>query len=75
MEKLSNKDIINNKGLLMIIRLKEKRNNYYDNKLMITENENELINLVKLRNENTNAINEIKNRIQNRINMRMEGLI
>ena len=71
---VSNKDVINNKGLRMIIKLKEKRNNYYDNKLMITENENELINLVKLRNENTNKINEIKNRIQNRIDNKMEGL-
>jgi len=72
---VSNKDVINNKGLRMIIKLKEKRNNYYDNKLMITENENELIKLVKLRNQNTNAINEIKNRIQNRIDNKIEGLI
>ena len=71
---VSNKDVINNKGLRMIIKLKERRNNYYDNKLMITKNENELIKLVKLRNENTNAINEIKNRIQNRIDNKMEGL-
>jgi len=49
----------------MIIKIKEKRNNYYDNKLMIIEDINEIKKLVKLRNENTNAINEIKSRIEN----------
>tara|TARA_R100000541_G_scaffold32857_1_gene41583 strand:+ start:280 stop:486 length:207 start_codon:yes stop_codon:yes gene_type:complete len=63
---VSNKDIINNKGLRMIIKLKQKRNNYYDNQLMITENKKDIINLVKLRNENTMAINEILTRIENR---------
>ena len=63
---VSNKDIINNKGLRMIIKLKQKRNNYYDNQLMITENKKDIINLVKLRNENTVAINEILTRIENR---------
>tara|TARA_R110001606_G_scaffold392795_2_gene562107 strand:+ start:1220 stop:1444 length:225 start_codon:yes stop_codon:yes gene_type:complete len=67
MEKLSNKDIINNKGLNMIIKLKEKRNNYYDNKLMILNDINEIKLLVKLRNKNTIEINEIKNRIESRI--------
>jgi len=63
---VSNKDIINNKGLRMIVKLKQKRNNYYDNQLMITENKKDIINLVKLRNENTIAINEILTRIENR---------
>jgi hypothetical protein len=63
---VSNKDIINNKGLRMIIKLKQRRNNYYDNQLMITENKKDIINLVKLRNENTIAINEILTRIENR---------
>ena len=67
MEKLSNKDIINNKGLHMIIKFKEKRNNYYDNKLMILNDINEIKLLVKLRNKNTIEINEIKNRIESRI--------
>tara|TARA_R110002012_G_scaffold278487_1_gene466159 strand:+ start:259 stop:465 length:207 start_codon:yes stop_codon:yes gene_type:complete len=65
MKQLSNKEIINIKGLNMIIKLKEKRNNYYDNKLMIIEDINEIKKLVKLRNQNTNAINEIKSRIKN----------
>ena len=56
---VSNKDIINNKGLRMIIKLKQRRNNYYDNQLMIAQNKEDIINLVKLRNENTVAINEI----------------
>lgn len=65
MKQLTNKEIINIKGLNMIIKLKEKRNNYYDNKLMIIEDINEIKKLVKLRNENTNVINEIKSRIEN----------
>jgi glutaredoxin-related protein len=65
MKQLTNKEIINIKGLNMIIKLKEKRNNYYYNKLMIIEDINEIKKLVKLRNENTNVINEIKSRIEN----------
>jgi len=65
MKQLTNKEIINIKGLNMIIKIKEKRNNYYDNKLMIIEDINEIKKLVKLRNENTNVINEIKSRIEN----------
>ena len=63
---VSNKDIINNKGLRMIIKLKQRRNNYYDNQLMIAQNKEDIINLVKLKNENTVAINEILMRIENR---------
>ena len=63
---VSNKDVINNKGLRMIVKLKQRRNNYYDNQLMIAQNKEDIINLIKLRNENTVAINEILTRIENR---------
>ena len=42
---VSNKDIINNKGLRMIIKLKQRRNNYYDNQLMIAQNKEDIINV------------------------------
>ena len=57
--------ILNLKGLNAIKKIKQKRNNYYDNKLMVTQDINEIKKLVKLRNENTLKLKDIINRIEN----------
>ena len=57
--------ILNLKGLNAIKKIKQKRNNYYDNKLMVTQDINEIKELVKLRNENTLKLKDIINRIEN----------
>ena len=63
---VSNKDIINNKGLRMIVKLKQRRSNYFIKLRNKSTNEIECDNLTIKINNATNEIDEILTRLENR---------